>query len=136
MQLFARTCKFERMNFERLFARLFVAGGGLFWFIAALGAWSRYLDDGSEVFRHAWIILAATVIILALGWFYEVAAALVLFALTVVFIVYGFLQPTIGEAGVWSIWLLFTAAPAATAGVLFLLASRMQLVCELEDKQA
>jgi hypothetical protein len=135
MQILARTCKSERMNFERLFARLLIAGGGLFWFLAAIGAWSRY-DAGEEVFTQAWILLGITVVVLAIAWFYEVLAAMVLFVLTVAFVVYGFATSSIDEVGTWSIWLLFTAAPTVLSAVLLLAANRMQNICDLEERAA
>jgi hypothetical protein len=134
MELLARTCKSERMNFERLFARVLVAAGGVFWFLAAIGAGSRYLEDGSEAFTQAWILLGITVVVLAIGWLYEYLVALILFALTVGFVVYGLLTPTFGEFGVWAIWILFTAVPTVVAGLLFLAAARMQKICTLEGE--
>lgn len=133
MQLFARTCKFDRMNIERFAARTFVVTGGLFWFVAAMGAVTRYLEeDAGDVLTQAWVLLGLTMVVLAIGWFYEVLAAMILFALTALFIAWGFVNPAIGETGVWAIWLLFTAAPASTAAALFLLAARMQKICEYE----
>jgi hypothetical protein len=41
MELLARTCKAERMNLERLFARAFVAFGGTLWSAGGLGAHRR-----------------------------------------------------------------------------------------------
>lgn len=135
MQLLAKVCKQERMNIERLFARAFVLLGGLFWFVAAIGAGTRYLEDGSEVFTQGWILLGVTLAVLAIGWFYEVLAAMILLGLTVVFVVYGFVNPAEWEIGVWATWLLFTAAPAFAAAWLFLAAARMQKTCELEEAQ-
>ena len=65
MELLARTCKTERMNFERLFARLLILAGGAFWFVAAIGALSRY-DAGEEVLTQAWILLGVTIVVLFL----------------------------------------------------------------------
>lgn len=132
MELLARTCKSERMNFERLFARLMIFGGGLFWFLAAIGAWSRY-EAGDEVFTQAWILLGITVVVLLIAWFYEVLGAVVLLVLTVGFIVYGFMTTGIDEAGTWAIWLLFTAAPAFSSAILLLAAARMQKICLMEE---
>ncbi len=136
MGLMTRACKSERMNIERLLARAFVVAGGLFWYLAAMGAATRYLEDGSEVFAEGWILLGVTVVLFVIGWLYEKLAAVVLVLLSVGFVVYGLLSPGVGEAGVWAIWLLFTVAPALIAATLFLLASRMQRICELEESAA
>lgn len=131
MELLAKTCKSERMNIERLFARALVVAGGLFWAIAAFGAADRY--GAEDVMSHAYILLGITVVVLVIGWMYENLAAMVLLALTLGFIIYGLVTPTFqGETGVWAIWMLFTAAPTFASALLFLLAARMQKICELD----
>ncbi len=133
MELFARVCNYDRMNIERLIARAFVLLGGLFWFVAALGAATRYLEDGEAVLNQAWILLGVTVLVFVLSLFFEVLVAVILFVAAVVFIAMAFVVPGIArETGTIALWLLFTAAPALVAAVLFLLAARMQNVCELD----
>jgi hypothetical protein len=132
MELFVRTCKFDRMNLERLAARLFVLAGGLFWFLAAIGATS-YLDEGGDaVLNQAWVLLGLTVVVFLMGWFYEVLTAVFLVVITVAFVVVGVVSEPISEPGVWALWLLFTAAPSLIAATLFFLAARMQKICRLE----
>ncbi|MDI6843111.1 MAG: hypothetical protein QMC94_01750 [Anaerosomatales bacterium] len=132
MELLARVCKTEEMNFERLFARLFVAAGGLFWVAGVLGMDLGYRDKGVfEAAQSAAIPLAITVLALAIGWFYENLAGVLLITGSVGVVVWGVLAGW--ESGVWFIMLAVLAAPMLIAGVLFLLAARMQRICELKE---
>ena len=47
MELMAKTCSYDKMNVQRLVARVFVAGGGIFWAAAMFGASFRY--DGKPL---------------------------------------------------------------------------------------
>jgi len=132
MELMARTCNYERMNIQRLVARLFVVAGGVFWVAAAFGASFSY--QGKSVVDSvgtALIPLAITVIALLLGWFFEVLDAVLLFVAAAVVIVWGVISGW--EAGVWSIMIVVLVVPMIISGALFLLAARMQKVCSLEE---
>lgn len=132
MELLAKVCKTEEMNIQRLVARIFVAGGGLFWVAGVLGMDLGY--RGKDVFEAAGsaaIPLAITVAALAIGWFYENLAGVLLLVGSVATVVWGVLAGW--EAGVWFIMMVVLAAPMAIAGVLFLLAARMQRICQLKE---
>jgi len=133
MQLLVKTCKQERMNFERLIARLFVAAGGIFWAAALFGADFGYRDQ--DVFNSAssaLLPLAIAVFALILGWFYENLTGVLLLIAAAGVVVWG-LMAGWEETGVW--WLMsgVLTAPTAVAGLLFLSAGRMQRICELEE---
>ena len=131
MELMTRTCKFERMNVERLFARGFVVAGGVFWVVAAFSADYFYARLGLvESLPNALLIFGVTLLALAIGWFYEVLGSVILMAGTVGGLVWGVIAGW--EFGVWLTMGVFLIAPMALAGLLFLLASRMQMICTLE----
>ena len=132
MQLLARTCKTDRMNVERLGARVFVLGGGLFWVAAAVGAFTGYLPD-EDILIEALILLVLTLVVFVVGLFYEYVAALIALAIAIGAIIYGFTAPGIDEAGTWALWILFTTVPAGIAALLYFSAARMQGICELEQ---
>jgi len=133
MEVMARVCKSERMNFERLAARIFVAAGGLFWIAAVLGMDLGYRDKGVfEAAGTAIIPLAITVVALAVGWFYENLAGLLLLVGAAGAVVWGVVAGW-GELGIWWLMAGVLVAPAAISGLLFLAAGRMQRICELEQ---
>ncbi|TDB38137.1 MAG: hypothetical protein D9V44_08855 [Actinobacteria bacterium] len=130
MELMSKVCKSEEMNFERLAARIFVAGGGVFWIAAVLGMDLGYRDKG--VFgaaQTALIPLAIAAGALAIGWFYENLAAAVLLGGTVGTVVWGIASGW--EGGVWWVMTGVLIGPMAIAALLFFLAARMQRICEL-----
>ena len=132
MQLLARTCEYDRMNFQRLGARGFVAAGGAFWAVAAFGANFAYKDQSiASAAGTAFVPLAIALLALAIGWFYEVLAAAILVAGTVAVIAWGVVAQW--EAGVWAINAFVLIAPMVIAAGLFLLAARMQNICTLEE---
>jgi len=134
MELLSRTCNTERMNVERLVARIFVALGGLFWVAAVFGANFAYEDKAlSDSLGSALIPLAITIVALAIGWFYEVLASLLLTAGAVGVIVYGAIVPW-DNLGIWITMSAVLIAPMLIAALLFMLASRMQKICTLEEQ--
>lgn len=138
MEVMTRTCNYERMNVERLFARGFVIFGGIVWtmmFFAAETA-ARYsgitytLEEVIKAAGSALLPLAAAVLIFVVGWFYERLAAVLLLAGAAGVVVWGIIA---GWAGpLWAIMGVALIGPMVLAAVLFLLASRMQTVCSLE----
>jgi hypothetical protein len=132
MELLARTCKAERMNLERLFARAFVAFGGTLWIAGVLGANLSYQDKAlSDSAMSALVPFAIAVAALIIGWFYETLAAYLLFGGSIAAVVWGITSGW--ETGVWLTMGAVLIAPMAIAGLLFLLASRMQRICTLEE---
>jgi hypothetical protein len=122
-------------NLERLFARLFVAGGGLFWIAASF--FSVYgLDKVSPLVsaRNALLPLALSVIVLAVGWFYEYIAAGLLAVAEVGIVIWGFTQGW--ESGVWVLLAVTLLMPIGVAAVLYYLAARMETIRTAGDAQA
>lgn len=133
MELMARVCKSERMNFERLAARLFVAAGGIFWVAAVLGMDLGYRDKGAfDAAGTALIPLAIAVVALAIGWFYENLAGILLLAGAAGAVVWGVVAGW-GESGIWWLMAGVLIAPTAISGLLFFAAGRMQRICELQE---
>lgn len=126
-------CYPERMNFARVLARAVVAGGGLFWVVAAFAG--PYAFQGVPLAEAAWtasLPLALTAAVLAVGWWHEQVAAVLLFAIAGAGVVWGLF------AG-WepSVWLLVSAVfvvPMMLAGSLFRLASRIERACGGSDE--
>jgi hypothetical protein len=141
MDLFARTCNTERMNAERIIARLFVIGGGMMWalMLFASNTAARYtnftysFDEVVSAGFSAAIPFVLTIIVFAVGLFYERLAAVILIAASVATIAWGFIADW-GEPVLWVNAMLVLVAPMVVAAALFLLAARMQQVCTLESK--
>jgi hypothetical protein len=133
MAFMAKTCNYDAMGGERLSARLFVTLGGVFWIIAALTAWTVYGNVGFAS-GQALIPFALAAVALLIGWFYENAAAVLLFIGAAATVVWG--VTTGWEAGVWGIMAFVLIGPTIVAGLLFMMAASMQKVCALEDAKA
>lgn len=133
MELLARTCNTDRMNVERIIARGFVILGGLFWTAAAFSGshWTRFAEDFSEMTpAKAFTVLAVTVGLFVLAMYFEVLTSAILFAGAAASVIWGLVAGW--EPGLWMIILIVLTAPMAVAGLLFLLAARMQTICTLE----
>jgi len=132
MELLARTCKTEQMNAQRLFARLFVIVGGLFWVFMAWGtAWRYQGAPFTEALGGAMIYAAVIAAIFILGMFYEYLTAVVLTVGAVGIVVFGLV--TGWEAGVWATVFFFFIVPMIIAAALYSMAARMQKICELRE---
>jgi len=102
---------------------------------AAFGATFSYQDKPLvESVGTALIPIAIAAVALILGWFYEVLTAALLLGGAAGVVVWGFIAGW--EAGVWGVMLVVLAAPMLVAGVLYLLAARMQNTCSLEEAGA
>jgi hypothetical protein len=130
MNLLVKTCNYDAMNTQRIFARGFVIAGGIFWVAAAFGAMNAYLGKSiAQSIGTALIPLALAVAAFLIGWFYERLASVVLAVGGVVVIAWGVLGAW--EMGVWLTMGVFLLAPIAISALLFLLAAQTQTVCEL-----
>ena len=129
MEVFARSCNYDVLNTERIAARLFVGLGGLVWVVLVAGAAIVY--PSGSAFADQWgpiLVLALAVGALLLGWFYENAAAWLLFGGAIATVVWGVMAGW--EPGVWGLMALFLMTPEIVAGLLFLASAQMQRVCE------
>ncbi len=135
MDMSAKSCNPERLNLERMAARGFVIAGGLFWVIAAFAGPYFYDKSGmGSAVSTAIYPLAATVGALVIGWTYERLAAVLLFAGAAGAVVWGVLFGW--ETGLWILMSIVLIAPITIAGILFMLAGRMEDVCVLEERAA
>lgn len=108
-------------NTERLFARGFTILGGIFWIATAFAG--PYVFGGQNLagaFQVAVFPLVFTLAILAIGWFYERLAAVLLAVGAVGTIAWGVIMGW--ESTVWAIMLIFFVAPTVVAALLYFLA--------------
>lgn len=115
----------ERKNTERIFARGFTILGGIFWIGTAFAG--PYVYGGQTVlgaFQTAIYPLAFTIGVLALGWFYERLAALILAVGAIGTIAWGLIWGG-WEPFVWGIMLAFFVTPTVIAAVLYYLAGNV-----------
>ncbi len=131
MEIFAKTCNSDVMDGERIAARLFVGIGGVIWTVLAIGSAMVFGTSGPAALTIQIVLpLVLAVLAFAIGWFYENVAAALLFAGAIATVVWGVVMGW--EAGVWGIMAIFLIAPEIIAGLLFLMAARMQAVCEMK----
>ncbi len=129
-----RVCNYERMNVERIFARLLVIALGAFWILtASVGAASGLANTPLASVATAMLPVALLVIVFVVGLFYEKPAAWLLFAGAILTIAWGLVARW--EPGVWGMMMALLAAPMLIAGLLYMLASRTQMVCQLQDEE-
>lgn len=128
MELLARTCNTEQMNFQRLMARIFVVIGALFWGFSAWGAkWAYEGAPFTEALTYALLYAGAIAVLFLIGMFFENLAAALSFLLAVALVVLGIIVGW--EAGVWATMFFFFMLPLLIAAALFFLAARMQKIC-------
>ena len=133
MEILAKTCNYDVMDGQRIAARLFVALGGIVWSVLAIGSAMVYGTSNPAALTIQIVLpLALAVLAFVIGWFFENLAAILLFAGAVVTVIWGVVMGW--EAGVWGIMAIFLIAPEIIAGMLFLMAARMQVVCEMKTK--
>jgi hypothetical protein len=112
----------ERKNAERIFARGFTVLGGVFWIGAAFAG--PYVYGGKSAVQamlgQGIYPLIFTIGVLALGWFYERFAALILALGAVGTVAWGLIMGW--DPFVWGIMLAFFVTPTVVSAVLFYLA--------------
>jgi hypothetical protein len=119
-----------RIAVERGFARGFVIAGGVFWAVAIFAGIYVFREHGiTSAILGAFIPLVLTAATLAIGWYYERVAALLLVAASVAVVAWGVIFQF--EVGVWMILTFALIGPMLTAASLFWLARRDQEALEL-----
>lgn len=142
MDLLARTCSTDRMNLARLFARGFVAAGGLIWLFmfAAANTAERYSDlsytlsDVGDAFAGAAIPFVVVALIFVLGLYFERLTAALLVAGAVAVIVFGVFATW--DAALWVGVVMLLVLPMVLAAALYLIAARTQRACEMQEGAA
>lgn len=133
MEIIARTCDTGVLAGERTAARLFAGLGAVIWSLLAIAlAFHLQTPNAAALVIMVAIPLVLSVLALGLGWFYENLGAALLFAGAIATVVWGLVEGW--EPGVWGMSALVLIAPEIVAGVLFLMAARMQEVCLREKK--
>jgi hypothetical protein len=113
------------LTLQRLFARLFVGAGGLFWTMAVFGGDFGYRDSSTLISaRNALLPLALTLTVLAVGWLSEYAASALLMVTGVVVVAWGMAAGW--EAGVWGLMGITLLSPTVISAALYFLAARTQ----------
>lgn len=130
-----KECRSLGMNVERLVARVFVVGGGLFWIAASfMGDYGYHRVSALVSARNALLPLALSVIVLAIGWFFEYLASGILAVTTAGIVAWGVV--TGWEIGVWVLIGITLMLPVVVAGALFFLAARMDTICAVQPARA
>ena len=128
MELLARACKTERMNTQRIFARVFVVIGGLFWVFMIWGKEWVYADAPfTKALAGAFFYAVGIAALFIVGLFYEYVASALLTGGALALVVYGAIMGW--ESGVWAIVFFFFIVPMLIAAALYYLAARMQMIC-------
>jgi hypothetical protein len=130
MELLARTCKTEQMNFQRILARLFVILGIIFTFWMGFGA--QYAYDGQPLAvatAYGLFFSGGLIITFVIGLFYENIAAVILVIGAIGVIVWGIVAQW--TSGAWGAMIFLIVLPMLVSAVLYFAASRMQKICDL-----
>lgn len=135
MRLLVKSCNYERMNVQRLFARGVVLAGVVITGAAIFGAFAQmgYIQDTPLAYAEtAAIPFAMALIVFLIGLWFEVLAALLLGIGAVAMGVWGLVMRW--EPNVWAAMVVIVIGPMLFSAVLYLLASQTQRVCELEEE--
>ncbi|TLM80217.1 MAG: hypothetical protein FDZ75_08505 [Actinobacteria bacterium] len=132
MEVLARTCNTERMNAERIFARIMLIIGGLFWIAAAWGAqWAYIGAPFTKALGYALIFAVGVAVVFIIGLFYENLAAMLLTAGAIAVVVWGIVAGW--GTGVWATMFFFAIVPMLVSAALYALAAQMQRTCEIGE---
>jgi hypothetical protein len=127
----------ERKNVERIFARAFTVLGGVFWIATAFAGPLVYQrqDIVHTLLSQGLYPLVFTVVVLAVGWFYERFAALILALGAIGTVAWGLIDGR-WEPMVWGIMLIFFVSPSVIAATLYYLADNIEATApeEPEDR--
>lgn len=128
MELLARTCNTNRINIQRIFARLFVIVGAVFWGSAAWGAkWAYEGAPFTTSLSYALLYAGAILAVFVIGLFYENIAALLLAVGSIAIIIVGLVFSW--EPGVWAVMGFFFILPLVIAAILYFMAADSQKKC-------
>ena len=133
MNFMLRTRNTGQLNIDRVFARMMVVFGGIFWIAALFGGTtaanyrnaSYSLPELAQLSVASLIPLALTIAVLVLGLFYERLTGILLVLIALAMLVWGFTQHW-GEIVLWVTALSALVAPSAISGALYELAARRQ----------
>ena len=128
MELLARTCKSERMNFQRILARFLLICGIAFTFWMGFGNQYAYMGQPLGVATaYGLLFSGALIIVFVLGLFYENLAALLLALGALGIIVWGSMAGWTG--GAWGAMGFLLALPMVISAIMYASAASMQKIC-------
>lgn len=131
MELLARVCKSEQMNFQRILARFLVILGIVFTFWMGFGNQYAYLGQPLGVATAYGLMFSGGLIfVFVLGLFYENAAAILLLMGSVAIIVWGVMAQW--TSGSWGAMVFLLMLPMLVSAFMYVSAARMQKICALE----
>jgi len=131
VELLARTCKSERMNFQRMLARFLLLLGILFTFWMGFGNQFAYQGQPLGIATaYGLLFSGGLIIVFVIGLFYEKIAALLLAVGAAAMIVWGIVAQW--PSGAWGAMGFLIVLPLAVSAILYYAASRMQQICDLE----
>jgi hypothetical protein len=136
-----------KLNIDRVFARLFTLGGGLFWIVMFFAA--RTPQNGNtgltaytlpEIASAAWAVFIPfllVVLVLALSFFYERLTSIVLLVAALIMLAYGVVEHWSAQGIVlWITAFSVLVLPSLIAAALFELAARRQEAQLAEEARA
>ncbi len=127
-------CRPDNMTVERIAARSFVVAGGLFWVAASLAADLGFRRSTALVSaNNALLPLMLTIVVFAVGWYFEYAAAALLLLISGGVIAWGVSAGW--EPGVWMLVAATLVTPMLISATLYTFAARMAGICRLEEPQ-
>jgi len=135
MELLARTCNSETMNFQRILARFLVILGIIFTFWMGFGNQFAYKGQPLGVATaYGLFFSGALIVIFVIGLFYENLAALLLLIGAIGMIVWGI----VGQwtSGAWGAMTFLIILPMVVSAGLYYSAARMQKICSMEEGAA
>lgn len=138
MNLMLRTHNTGQLNIDRVFARLLVILGGLFWVVAFFGGTTKAnyagfvytLPEIAKASVTSLVPLAIVVVVFVLALFYERLTGILLVIVAVAMLGWGVVAHW-GEVVLWVTAVSVLVAPSAISGALFELAARRQEAQEL-----
>lgn len=132
MELLARTCKSEEMNFERILARFLVLLGIVFTFWMGFGNQFAYQGQPLGVaMAYGLFFSGGLIVVFILGMFYENVAAALLLVGAALMLVWGVVAQW--TSGAWGAMTFLIILPMAVSAVLYMAAARMQKICNLSE---
>ncbi len=129
MELLARTCKSEQMNFQRIVARCLLISGIVFTFWMGFGSQYAYKGEPLAVAAAYGLLFSGfLIVVFVLGLFFENLAALLLVIGSVGIIVWGILAGW--PNGAWGAMAFMLALPMLISAIFYASAASMQKICD------
>jgi hypothetical protein len=131
VELLARTCKSETMNFQRILARFLLLLGIVFTFWMGFGdQWAYQGQPLGVAAAYGLLFSGGLIIVFVIGMFYENIAALLLVLGAVGIIVWGIVANW--TSGSWGAMVFLIVLPMVVSAAMYAFAARMQKICNLE----